>query len=206
MKASSWTADTFEENVLGYLDDLYSAARRLTRNAAYSEDLTHDAALRALKARHQFEPGTNLRAWLLRILTNTFITMYRRGGVEQSTLELSQVGDPITDQWISSATLRSMREPDEDAIRSELRSELMTALDELADDYRIVLLLADVEELSYREIAQTLDIPIGTVMSRLHRARRSMQTKLSHHAVEMGLAHDEDRSNNVIAMNDRRGT
>jgi RNA polymerase sigma-70 factor (ECF subfamily) len=203
------SVDVFEENVLEHLDDLYSAARRLTRDAPYAEDLTHDAAVRALKSRHQFEPGTNLRAWLLRILTNTFITSYRRGGLEKGVFERTSDGDPVGETWVSAATLRAMHDCEDEALRGSLRATLTTAVDSLPDEYRLTLILSDVEELSYREIAEALHIPIGTVMSRLHRARKILQTMLAEHAADFGIALAQEASNtdaNVIAMPTRRSS
>lgn len=178
----------FESNVLAHLDGMYAVARRLTRDPSLAEDLVHDATIKALKARHQFEPGTNLRAWLLRILTNTFINGYRRGGLEKSTVEGAwENDDPIADGWISAASMRAMREPEEEALRPVLRAELNRAVDELPDDFRVALVLCDVEELSYKEIAESMGTPIGTVMSRIHRARKMLQERLRRHAVAAGI-------------------
>lgn len=202
-------ARQFEENVLAHLDGLYAVARRLTRDASIAEDLVHDATVKALKARGQFEPGTNLKAWLLRILTNTFINGYRRGGLERTTFEgAHETGDPIADGWISAASMRAMREPEEEALRPVLRAELSRAVDELPDEFRIALVLCDVEELSYKEIAETMGTPIGTVMSRIHRARKMLQQRLHHHAVAAGILREDaplDAGDNVVPLPARRG-
>jgi RNA polymerase sigma-70 factor (ECF subfamily) len=200
-------ARQFEENVLAHLDGMYAVARRLTRDASIAEDLVHDATIKALKARDQFEPGTNLKAWLLRILTNTFINGYRRGGLERSTFEgAHETGDPIADGWISAASMRGMREPEEEALRPVLRAELSRAVDELPDEFRVALVLCDVEELSYKEIAESMGTPIGTVMSRIHRARKILQQKLQGHAIAAGIVReDEDESAaNVVPIAARR--
>ncbi len=193
----------FEALVLGHLDSMYAVARRLTRDGATAEDLAHDAAVKALKARRHFEPGTNLRAWLLRILTNTFINSYRRGGLERTTLDAAhEHGDPVADGWMSIASMRALRDPEEEALRPILRAELARAVDELPDEFRIALVLCDVEELSYKEIADAMGTPIGTVMSRIHRARKLLKARLMSHAIAAGLVPDEveDRGAKVLPL------
>ncbi|GAC1352896.1 MAG: RNA polymerase sigma factor SigR [Polyangiales bacterium] len=202
----------FEELVLAHLDCMYAVARRLTRDASSAEDLVHDATIKALRSRAQFEPGTNLKAWLLRILTNTFINSYRRGGLERSTAEgVHHSDDPVADGWISAASIRAMREPEEEALRPVLRAELSRAVDELPDEFRVALVLSDVEELSYREIAEAMSTPIGTVMSRIHRARKILQDRLRQHAIAAGIIPEEEepmKADNVVplAQATRRGT
>jgi len=201
----------FEDCVLAHLDAMYVVARRLTRDPSTAEDLVHDAMLKALRARHQFEPGTNLKAWLLRILTNTFINGYRRGGLERTTAEgVHDGGDPVADGWVSAHSMRSMREPEEEALRPVLRAELSRAVDELPDEFRIALVLCDVEELSYKEIADAMGTPIGTVMSRIHRARKILQERLRSHAIAAGIISEnfqkaEDVEDNVVPLQPRRG-
>jgi RNA polymerase sigma-70 factor (ECF subfamily) len=199
-------ARQFEENVLAHLDGMYAVARRLTRDASVAEDLVHDATIKALKAREQFEAGTNFKAWLLRILTNTFINGYRRGGLERATFENAHDnGDPIADGWISAATMRAMREPEEEALRPVLRAELSRAVDELPDEFRIAIVLCDVEEMSYKEIAEAMGTPIGTVMSRIHRGRKILQQKLQHHALAAGLVREDPADpSNVVPLAPRR--
>jgi len=196
-------AKEFESNVLQHLDAMYAVARRLTRDPHTAEDLVHDATLKALKARHQFEPGTNLKAWLLRILTNTFINGYRRGGLERTTVEGASDGaDPVADGWISAASMRAMREPEEEALRPVLRAELNKAVDELPEEFRVALVLCDVEELSYKEIADTMGTPIGTVMSRIHRARKILQERLHAHAVAAGVVKEDAVRESEITPHD----
>ena len=200
----------FEQLVLSHLDGMYAVARRLTRDPSLAEDLVHDATLKALKARHQFEPGTNLKAWLLRILTNTFINSYRRGGLERNTVDGAQDGtDPVSDGWISAASMRAMREPEEEALRPVLRAELSRAVDELPDEFRVAIVLCDVEELSYKEIADAMGTPIGTVMSRIHRARKILQRRLRAHAIAAGIIPEDhvdkdEEPDNVVPLDARR--
>jgi len=180
----------FEREALSHLGALLAVATRLTRNTAEAEDLVQDTFVKAMRARGRFEAGTNMRAWLLRILTNTFINRYRRGGLEKSVLE-GPDADPLVDGWISTSTLEAMRDPESQALRPMLEAEIRRALEELPEDFRMAVLLADVEELSYREIADMMGCPIGTVMSRLHRGRRLLKRRLYEHARAMGIVGPE---------------
>jgi RNA polymerase sigma-70 factor (ECF subfamily) len=180
----------FEREAIEHLGSLLAVATRMTKNTAEAEDLVQDTMVKAMRARHQFEAGTNMRAWLLRILTNTFINRYRRGGLERSVLE-GPDADPLADGWISASTMASMRDPESAALRPVLEREIRTALDELPEEFRLAVVLADVEELSYREIADIMGCPIGTVMSRLHRGRRLLKTRLFEHARDLGIVGPE---------------
>jgi RNA polymerase sigma-70 factor (ECF subfamily) len=176
----------FEREVLEQLPSLLAVATRLTRNPPEAEDLVQDAVLKAIRAHTQFESGTNLRAWLLKILTNTFINRYRRGGLERSVLE-SPDADPLADGWVSSSTIEAMRDPESQALRPILEAEIGKALDELPAEFRLAVVLSDVEDLSYKEIAEIMGCPIGTVMSRLHRGRRLLKSRLYEHARAFGI-------------------
>jgi RNA polymerase sigma-70 factor (ECF subfamily) len=178
--------DEFAQEALQHLDSMYGAAMRLTRSEADADDLVQDAFLKAYRFYDHFEPGTNLRAWLLRILTNTFINKYRRTTRERKVLD-GQEAEPVGDGVMSRASMRALQDPDGDAMRALVTGEIQKALDELPDEYRLMIVLADVEELSYKEIADIVGCPIGTVMSRLHRARKQMQAKLVDTAVDMGI-------------------
>lgn len=186
--------DEFAKEAIQHLDTLYGAALRLTRSAADADDLVQDAFLKAYRFYDRFEPGTNLRAWLLRILTNTFINKYRRVHRERKVLD-GDDAEPVGDGVMSRAAMRALQDPDGDAMRPLVTAEIQKALDELPDDYRLMIVLADVEELSYKEIADIVGCPIGTVMSRLHRARKQMQTKLVTTAIEMGIIHHHPDTN-----------
>jgi len=178
--------DEFAQLALPYLDTLYGAALRLTRSPADADDLVQDAFLKAYRFYDRFEPGTNLRAWLLRILTNTFINKYRRNTRERKVLD-GDDAEPVGDGVMSRAAMRALTEPEDDAMRSLVTQEIQKALDELSEEHRLMIVLADIEELSYKEIADIVGCPIGTVMSRLHRARKHMQGRLVEQAIEMGI-------------------
>lgn len=176
----------FETDALSHAQSLYSVAVRMTGRPSDAEDLVQDTLLKALRARHQFTEGTNLRAWLLRILTNTYINRYKRGVLERSLLGAESL-DPVSDQWTGNASLRALREPLAQAERSMLETEIQSALMELPEDFRLAVLLVDVQELSYKEAADALGCPIGTVMSRLHRGRRILKNRLASQAQALGL-------------------
>ncbi|HKQ69294.1 MAG TPA: sigma-70 family RNA polymerase sigma factor [Polyangiaceae bacterium] len=181
--------DAFEAQVLSHLDALFAVACRLTKAPLDAEDLVQDALVKAMKARDQYQPGTNLKAWLFKILTNTFINKYRRGGLERVVLD-GPDADPLADGWVSAASMRALRDPENQALRSIVEREIREALDELPEEFRLAVVLSDVEELSYKEIADVMDCPVGTVMSRLHRGRRLLQKRLYDHAVLLGITPD----------------
>lgn len=180
----------FEQEVLQHLPSLLSVASRLMKNGPEAEDLVQDAVLKAIRARGQFETGTNLRAWLLKILTNTFINRYRRGGLERSVLD-GPDADPLADGWVSASTMESLRDPESQALRPIIEAEIGKALDELPTEFRLAVVLSDVEDLSYKEISDIMGCPIGTVMSRLHRGRRMLKARLYDHARSLGIVGPE---------------
>lgn len=173
------------------MDALYAVACRLTRSPIEAEDLVQDALVKAMRAREQFRAGTNLKAWLFKILTNTFINKYRRGGLERSVLD-GPDADPLADGWVSAATMRQLRDPEQSALLPIVEGEIGKALDALSPDFRLAVVLSDVEEFSYEEIATIMGCPIGTVMSRLHRGRKQLQKALHQHALALGIVKAED--------------
>ena len=183
----------FERGALEHLDALYAAALRLTRDASDAEDLVQDTFVKAYRFYDRFEAGTNLKAWLFRIQTNTFINRYRRKVRERDVLEGTS-GAPVGDGVMSRAAMRALSQPVASAEQAVLAREIENALATLPDEHRLMVLLADVEEFSYREIAEVVGCPIGTVMSRLHRARRSLQEHLVSQAVHMGIVASENLS------------
>jgi RNA polymerase sigma-70 factor (ECF subfamily) len=176
----------FEREAMPHLDSLYGAALRLTRSPSDAEDLVQDTLLRAYRFWDRFEAGTNLKAWLLRIQTNTFINRYRRSVRERKVFD-GAMAAPVGEGVMSRSAMRGLNQPIEAAQRRILAREIQKAIDELPEDHRIMILLADVEELSYKEIAEAVGCPVGTVMSRLHRARKGLQKKLLRQAVQMGI-------------------
>src|SRR5580704_17586219 len=184
-------SDPFCDETLTHLDAMYAVACKLTRNPTEAEDLVQDAFVKAMRARQQFQAGTNLKAWLFRILTNTFINKYRRGGLERSVLE-GPDADPLADGWVSASTMRSLRDPEQIALLPIIEGEVRRALDALPPEFRLAVVLCDVEEFSYEEIADIMGCPIGTVMSRLHRGRKLLQRSLYAHALAMGIVKGED--------------
>jgi RNA polymerase sigma-70 factor (ECF subfamily) len=178
----------FEAEALPMLPGMYSAAYRLTRNAADAEDLLQEAFLRAYRGFHQFKPGTNLKAWLYRILTNTFINSYRKKQREPQTIS----DEEVEDWYLYSKLAEEGAEPSaESAVLESLPDEdVQEALSSLPEQFRIAVLLADVEGFSYKEIADITDVPIGTVMSRLHRGRKALEKRLWEVVRERGLVRD----------------
>jgi RNA polymerase sigma-70 factor (ECF subfamily) len=178
----------FEEEAMPLLSGLYSAAYRLTRNASDAEDLVQETYLRAFRSFHQFEPGTNLKAWLYRILTNTFINSYRKRQREPQTVS----EDEVEDWYLYSKMAEEGFEPSAEAavLESLPDEDVQEALASLPEQFRIAVLLADVEGFSYKEIAEITGVPIGTVMSRLHRGRKALEKRLWDVVRERGLVRD----------------
>ena len=181
----------FETEARPHLDTLYSTALRLTRSPVDAEDLVQDTLVRAYRFYNRFESGTNFKAWLLRIQMNAFVNRYRRAARERQVFE-GPMATPVGEGVMSRATMRGLTDPVGGAQRRLIAREIGRAFDELSEDARAMILLADVEELSYREIAEVIGCPIGTVMSRLHRARKQLQGLLQKHAVELGIIEPGD--------------
>jgi RNA polymerase sigma-70 factor, ECF subfamily len=180
--------ERFEAEALPLLPGMYSAAFRLTRNSADAEDLIQETFLRAYRAFHQFEPGTNLKAWLYRILTNTFINSYRKRQREPQTIS----DDEVEDWYLFSKMSEEGMEPSAEAavLESLPDEDVQEALSSLPEQFRMAVLLADVEGFSYKEIADIMGVPIGTVMSRLHRGRKALEKRLWDVVRERGLVRD----------------
>lgn len=176
----------FAEHAMQFAPQLYSAALRMTRNQADAEDLMQETYLRAYRGYVGFEEGTNLRAWLFRILTNTYINSYRARQRRPQEAELADVEDLYLYKQIAGIDTAS-RSAEDTLMDLFTDDEVKKALEGLPESFRLPVLLADVEGFSYREIAEMLDIPEGTVMSRLHRGRKAMQKALVDFASERGL-------------------
>ena len=184
----SMDEEAFKDELTEHLDSMYRLALSLSKNPRDAEDLTQEATLKALNHWRQYKPGTNMRAWLLAIVRNAFINRYRRQRNRPGSVEFDDV-EPFLSDTTNNGEGRhlSVRNIDQLSRLGELLDdEVKKALDELSDDFRETFLLAVVEELSYKDIAQILGVPVGTVMSRLFRARKQMQAKLSGYAHEAG--------------------
>ena len=174
----------FEADALQYMNQLYSAALRYTKNPSDAQDLVQDTYAKAYVSFHQFEPGTNLKAWLYRILTTTFINTYRK---DQRRPQLS---DQELEDWqiadASSHTSDQGKSAEDVVLENLPDNDIKRALAEIPEEFRIAVYLADVEGFSYKEIAEIVGVPTGTVMSRLHRGRKQLREKLTDYARELG--------------------
>ncbi len=177
--------DSFEQQVLPYLDQLYPAAFQLTKNASDAEDLVQETITKAYLAFHQFTPGTNLRAWLHRILANTFINNYRKKKREPA---IAPSADRDDWQGAPEALSPAVRSAEAEALDRLAESEVLLALRDLPQDFRTAIYLADIEGYPYREVAAIMGTPIGTVMSRLHRGREKLRDKLASYGPKPGPA------------------
>jgi RNA polymerase sigma-70 factor (ECF subfamily) len=176
----------FERLALPHVPSLRRLAARLVRDPDLAEDLVQDALIRAFSHWHQFDPSTNCRAWLARILTTTFINGYRRRRKEREILAAERAGT-LGDRFASIEATRRWSEPEQAFFDRHLSRPVTEALAALRPEFRAVVTLSDLMELPYRDVAETLDIPIGTVMSRLFRARQALRRELAGHARALGL-------------------
>jgi RNA polymerase sigma-70 factor (ECF subfamily) len=183
----------FEQSALPLLDNLYGAAMRLTRDPAEAEDLVQDSMVRAFRFWDTFKQGTNIKAWLFTILRNTFINGYHRRGRKKSFQ--NDVSAQVRSLGPAVAVAHSTSQPPgpEEAVSMQITSaRIREALESLPPDYRLAVTLADLEGLSYKEIAEVMDCPIGTVMSRIYRGRKNLHKLLYDHAREIGMVNEDD--------------
>jgi RNA polymerase sigma-70 factor (ECF subfamily) len=180
----------FEALALGHLDSLYACGLRMTRDPRDSEDLVQDTMLAAYRFFDKFEPGTNIKAWLFKILTNTFINKYRKRVREREVRDLVEKDE--TPSLMSEDVAEKSRDPEMAILGSLVSDDVKRALDSVPYDYRLAVVLCDLEEFTYKEIADIMDCPVGTVMSRLHRGRRLLQKSLREYAIEQGIIKEAD--------------
>jgi len=180
---------TFTEQAMPLMSSLYAAAMRMTRNPADADDLVQETYLRAYRGFGGFQEGTNLKAWMYRILTNTYINAYRAKQRRPDETDLDEVEDLYLYRRLGGLeAARSGRSAEDELMDTFSEAEVKQAVEDLPENFRMAVLLADVEGFAYKEIAEILDIPIGTVMSRLHRGRKALQKALYDYAVTHGLA------------------
>jgi RNA polymerase sigma-70 factor, ECF subfamily len=180
--------ETFSVDAMQYAPQLFSTALRMTRNRADAEDLMQETYTKAWRAFDSYQQGTNLRAWLFRILTNTYINKYNSQLRKPIETELDEVEELYLFKRLGAFDQSQLSQSAEDQMLEMFTDdEVKNAIEELPETFRIPLLMSDVEGFSYKEIAEILDVPIGTVMSRLHRGRKAMQKMLYEYAKERGL-------------------
>jgi RNA polymerase sigma-70 factor (ECF subfamily) len=180
----------FESLAMVHIDSLYATGLRMTRDPRDSEDLVQDTLLAAYRFFDKFEPGTNCRAWLFKILTNTFINKYRKRVREREVRDLVEHEDAPS--LMSEDVAEKSRDPEAAILGALLSDNVKQALDAVPYDYRMAVVLCDLEDFTYKEIAEIMDCPVGTVMSRLHRGRRLLQKALHDYAVEQGIVKSAD--------------
>lgn len=176
----------FEQDAMQFAPQLYSAGLRMTRNPADAEDLVQETFLKAYRAYHTFAAGTNLKAWLYRILTNTYINRYRKQARRPTETDLGDLEDLYLYRQIGNSGAVG-RSAEEEVLEGFVDDDVKAAVESLPEHFRLPVLLADVEGFSYKEIAEIMDVPIGTVMSRLHRGRKALERALWSFARENGL-------------------
>lgn len=182
---------TFEDDAMEFAPQLYSAALRMTRNPADAEDVVQETYLKAYRGYGSFKEGTNLKAWLYRILTNTYINKYRKAQRRPNEVELGELQDLYLYKRLGE-TSGASESAETQALDMFVDEDIIEAIESLPEAFRLPVLYADVDGFSYKEIAEILDIPIGTVMSRLHRGRKALQRQLYDLAVEHGLVESEE--------------
>jgi RNA polymerase sigma-70 factor (ECF subfamily) len=184
----------FERQALAHLDALYGAAYRLTRNARDAEDLVQDSLLRAYRFWDSFQQDSNCKAWLLRIVTNTFINEYQRKKRSREVLDAATAEQDATDGVLVQATANDKQTPAQVLLHNSVSDDVQRALDSLPDDFRTAVILCDMQGLSYKEIAEIMECPVGTVMSRLFRGRKLLAAALRDFAVSEGYVKKADET------------
>jgi RNA polymerase sigma-70 factor, ECF subfamily len=184
----------FQRDALPLLDSLYGAALRMTRNPADAEDLVQETMLRAYRAFDRFEEGTNLKAWLFRIMTNAYINTYRKRQREPQKVSSDEIEDFDLYQELKSHDPQYEQTPENIVLDSLVDSDIMEAIDDLPEQFRLAVVLSDVEGFTYAEMADIMEVPMGTVMSRLHRGRKALQKRLWDLARDRGIVKTAPKS------------
>jgi RNA polymerase sigma-70 factor (ECF subfamily) len=192
----------FQADALPLLDSLYGAALRMTRNPQDAEDLVQETMLRAYRAFDRFEAGTNLKAWLFRILTNAYINTYRKRQREPQKVSADEVEEFDLYQELKSHDTQFEATPESIVLDSLVDSDIIDAIDDLPEQFRLAVVLSDIEGFSYAEMAEIMDVPMGTVMSRLHRGRKALQKRLWELARDRGIVKGADSSGNQSSRNE----
>jgi RNA polymerase sigma-70 factor (ECF subfamily) len=177
----------FQQDALPLLDSLYAGALRMTRNPADAEDLVQETMLRAYRAFDRFEAGTNLKAWLFRIMTNAYINTYRKKQREPKKVSADEIEDFDLFQELKNHDPDINRSAETVVLDSIVDTDIIQALDDLPEQFRMAVVLSDLEDFSYAEMAEIMDVPLGTVMSRLHRGRKALQKRLWELARDKGI-------------------
>ena len=177
----------FQEEALPLLDSLYAGALRMTRHPADAEDLVQETMLRAYRAFDRFEPGTNLKAWLFRILTNAYINVYRKRQREPQKISQDDIEDFDLYQELKDHDPQFSATPETIVLNNLVDSDITDAIDDLPEQFRLAVVLSDIEGFTYAEMAEIMDVPMGTVMSRLHRGRKALQKRLWDLARDRGI-------------------
>ncbi len=191
----------FEAAAMPFVDSLYNTAFRMTRNAEDAEDLVQESYLKAYKYYDKFQEGTNFKAWLFKILKNTFINSYRRRQARPPQNDFAEIEESFETQ-VSEEVKRRIKSPEEELLEDVLDEDVQRALDDLPTDYRMAVVLADLEGFSYKEIAEILELPVGTVMSRLYRGRKLLEESMLRYARDHGYLRDDAQP---AKMRSRRG-
>jgi RNA polymerase sigma-70 factor, ECF subfamily len=190
----------FEAAAMPFVDALYNTAYRMTRNAEDAEDLVQETYLKAYRYYDKFQEGTNFKAWLFKIMKNTFINNYRKKQQAPPQSDFADIEESFESQ-VSDEMARQIKSPEQEFLENVLDEDVQRALDSLPADYRMVVLLADLEGFSYKEIAEILEVPVGTVMSRLYRGRRLLEAAM----LDYGREHGYLRSGEPAKMRSRSG-
>lgn len=181
----------FEQEAMPFVDALYNTAYRMTRNSEDAEDLVQETYLKAYKYYDKFEEGTNFKAWLFKIMKNTFINNYRKKQQEPPQSDFSDIEESFESQ-VSEEVARQTKNPEEEFLENVLDEDVQRALDSIPPDYRMAVVLSDLEGFSYKEVAEILEVPVGTVMSRLYRGRKLLEKAMYGYARDYGYLRSGD--------------